>query len=759
MQARANEESAYPLAARRRSAGLWRRFIDSMNQDERDNSNGKLSDFTTTPRVIFITALAVAIGAASAFISLILLRAIGLFTNLFFFQRWNFSLVSPAGNRLGILEVLIPIGGGILVGLMARYGSERIRGHGIPEAIEAILVNGSRVEPKVSVLKLVSSAISIGSGGPFGAEGPIIVTGGSFGSMIAQLFRLASVERKTLLVAGAAGGMSATFGSPIAAVMLAAEVLLFEWKPRSLMPVIAASATAAAVRYYIIAPPPIFPMQSSAAALGVGGYAGCILVGLLASGLSILMTEGIYVVEDTFRRLPIHWMWWPALGGLVVGIGGLIYPAALGVGYGSIASMLHGNITIQVILGFLLVKALIWMISLGSGTSGGIIAPLLLIGGALGGLESFFLPNAGLGFWPLISMAAVLGSAMRAPLTGVIFAFELTHNTNALIPLMIAVGTAHLVVVLALKRSILTEKVARRGFHVSNELAVDPLERMLVREAMRTNIVALPAHASMRELMRSLKGGRSQRGQSLLPVIDAQDHLAGVLTRANLQRLLQQASGNGSSAGGQISGKHTLDDFVKRDPVVAYLDDTMRVAVNRMTETGYTRLPVVDRHHPDKLMGMVSLHDLLKARQRNLDEERHRERVLRIHIFIPGRGVRQVATRTLPEPGVQPEIPVEAQPVVLPESAPAPVVEAATGATAQAEAEATDEARAEAQAETKVKAEARAEAEAAQTATEATAVGASAEKTPEPPTEDMPEARSEAASGPGAQESLPTEQP
>ena len=689
MQARAHEEPAFPRATQRHRAGLWSRFIDAMNQDERDNSNGELSDFTTTPRVIFITALAVVIGVASAFISLILLRAIGLFTNLFFFQRWDFQLVSPAGNSLGWLEVIVPIGGGILVGLMARYGSERIRGHGIPEAIEAILVNGSRVEPKVSVLKLVSSAISIGSGGPFGAEGPIIVTGGSFGSMIAQLFRLASVERKTLLVAGAAGGMSATFGSPIAAVALAVEVLLFEWKPRSLRPVIAASATAAAVRYYIIAPPPIFPMQSSAGALNFAGYGGCVLVGLLASGLAVLMTEGIYLVEDTFRRLPIHWMWWPALGGLVVGIGGLIYPAALGVGYSSIASMLRGNITAQVILGFLIIKAIIWMISLGSGTSGGIIAPLLLIGGALGGLESFFLPNFGPGFWPLISMAAVLGSAMRAPLTGVIFAFELTHNTNAIIPLMIAVGVAHLVMVLALKRSILTEKVSRRGFHVSNELAIDPLERMLVREAMRTNIVALPAHASVRELMSTLKAKARPRGQALLPVIDTQDHLVGVLTRSDLQRLLKESSAGGANGSGgptepaRRNGKHALEDFVQRRPVVAYLDDTLRVAVNRMTETGYTRLPVVERHHPDKLMGIVALHDVLKARQRNLEEERHRERVLRIHIFVPGRGARQVATRSIPAPDIQPEIPPETPPVLLPESASKQVAEAVTEARAE----------------------------------------------------------------------------
>ncbi len=654
MQADGNAEPA-PLSTTtdHDSIGLWRRFILSMNQDERDTSNGELSDFTTTPRVIFITALAVFIGAASAVISLILLRAIGLFTNLFFFQRWSVALVSPAGNSLGLLEVLVPVSGGIIVGLLARYGSERIRGHGIPEAIEAILVNGSRVEPKVSILKLISSAISIGSGGPFGAEGPIIVTGGSFGSMVAQLFRLASVERKTLLVAGAAGGMSATFGSPVAAVMLAVEVLLFEMKPRSLLPVIAASATAAAVRYYIIAPPPIFPMTPSAPTLSFTGYAGCILVGLLASVLAIILTLAIYRVEDTFRKLPIHWMWWPALGGVVVGVGGLIFPEALGVGYSSIASMLRGNITLQIILGFLVIKSIIWVVSLGSGTSGGIIAPLLLMGGALGGLAGWYLPNAGPGFWSLICMAAVLGSAMRAPLTGIIFAFELTHNVNALIPLMFAVGAAHMVTVLALKRSILTEKVSRRGFHVSNELLVDPLERMLVHEVMRTNIIALPAQASLPELARAFKRGEYPRGQALFPVIDADDHLLGVMMRSDLQHLLLRAPGGARSA--QISSGHTIAEFMKRDPVIAHPDDTLRTAINRMTETGLTRLPVVDRGAPGKLMGMVALRDVLKARMRNLEEERRRERILRIHIFMPGRGPGRAITQPVPTPSVGPE--------------------------------------------------------------------------------------------------------
>jgi chloride channel protein, CIC family len=287
-----------------------------------------------------------------------------------FFQRWSTALVSPAGNHLGVFVIIVPVIGALIIGLMARYGSERIRGHGIPEAIEAILLHGSRIEPKVAVLKPLSSAISIGSGGPFGAEGPIIMTGGAIGSLIAQFFHLSSSERKTLLVAGAAGGMSATFASPVAAVLLAVELLLFEWKPRSLIPVALASATAAVVRPYIIGMGPLFPTPPHSAFIGPGGTLSCVLVGLLAGALSALLTIAVYASEDAFRHLPIHWMWWPAIGGLVVGIGGLIFPQALGVGYDTIGALIQGNVTIQVILGVLLIKSTIWAVSLGSGTSG-----------------------------------------------------------------------------------------------------------------------------------------------------------------------------------------------------------------------------------------------------------------------------------------------------------------------------------------------------------------------------------------------------
>src|ERR1700722_2608803 len=502
------------------------------------HGNDELGDFTTTWRVVPISLLAMVIGAVCAFVALALLRLIGLFTNLFYFGRWNTSLVSPAGNHLGIYSVFVPIAGALIIGVMARYGSERIRGHGIPEAIESILLNGSRIEPKVALLKPISSAISIGSGGPFGAEGPIIMTGGGVGSMIAQLFHLTSAERKTLLVAGAAGGMSATFAAPVAAVLLAVELLLFEWKPRSLIPVALASAVAAVARRYLLGFGPLFPVPVHPLFIGPKGLLGCALVGLLAGILSALLTVSVYAAEDAFQHLPIHWMWWPALGGLAIGLGGLIFPQTLGVGYDTIGALLQGSVTTKVILGVLLVKWFIWAVSLGSGTSGGVLAPLLMMGGALGGREAMFLPNEGAGFWPLISMGAVLGGTMRSPFTSIIFAFELTHDGNVFLPLLVASVIAHAFTVLTLKRSILTEKVARRGFHLSREYSVDPLEILFVREVMRTNVVALSALSTTAEMQEILRTG-TRHSQRLLPVVDRGGRLVGVLTRADIRERVE----------------------------------------------------------------------------------------------------------------------------------------------------------------------------------------------------------------------------
>jgi H+/Cl- antiporter ClcA len=584
--------------------------------------NEKLGDFTTSPRVLGISVLAIGIGFLSAYVALLLLRLIGIFTNLFFYHRWGTALVSPAANTLGAWELAVPVVGALVIGLMARYGSERIRGHGIPEAIEAILINGSKVEPKVAILKPLSSAISIGSGGPFGAEGPIIMTGAAFGSMIAQFFHLTAAERKTLLVAGAAGGMSATFASPVAAVLLAVELLLFEWKPRSLVPVALASVAAAATRRHILGMGPLFPVPAHAAFIGVNGLLGCVVAGIAAGALSALLTLAVYASEDLFKRLPIHWMWWPALGGLAIGAGGLVFPQALGVGYDTIGALLAGDVRLRMIGGVLLVKSLMWAISLGSGTSGGVLAPLLMMGGALGGLEASFLPYQGAGFWPLVSMGAILGGTMRSPFTGVIFMLELTHDVNMLLPLLLAVTIAHGFTVLVLRRSILTEKVARRGYHLSREYAVDPLEILFVREVMRTNVVALAAETSREELQRRLPHDRHRRDQMLYPVVKGGHELVGAITGAKLRQMLEDPQ----------AAQRPLAAAAQEEPVVAYAGEPLRMVANRMAETGFSRFPVLEREGSRRLVGMISLQDLLQARTRVLEEERRRERVLRIHL-------------------------------------------------------------------------------------------------------------------------------
>jgi len=585
-----------------------------------------LGDFTTTARVIPISLLAIVIGVLSSGVAWALLKLIGLFTNLFYYQRWSSALVSPAGNHMGVLAIFVPVAGALIIGLMARYGSERIRGHGIPEAIESILINGSRVQPRLAILKPLSSAISIGSGGPFGAEGPIIMTGGAFGSMIAQLFHFTSAERKTLLVAGAAAGMSATFAAPISAVLLAVELLLFEWKPRSLIPVALASAVAGAARRYVIGLGPLFPTPAHPVFIGPQGLLGCVVAGVLAGGLSALLTLAVYGAEDAFQHLKIHWMWWPAIGGLVVGIGGFIFPQALGVGYDTIGALVQGDAPRALILGVLLVKPIIWAVSLGSGTSGGVLAPLLMMGGALGGLEAMFLPNEGLGFWPLVSMGAILGGTMRSPFTGILFAVELTHDVNMFLPLLVAAVIAHLFTVLTLKRSILTEKVSRRGYHLSREYAVDPLEILFVREVMRSKLVAVPASASVEDLRRMFHSTHRSHGQRLYPLIEG-EILRGVVTRKQVAELLADSNHSGAK----------LAELASGNPVVAYPDEPLRVVVYRMAETGFTRMPVVDRGDSQKLAGIISLEDLLHARTRNLTEERERERVLKIR--LPFRGV------------------------------------------------------------------------------------------------------------------------
>ncbi len=483
----------------------------------------RLGDFTADRRILTLTGMAALIGVISAFVALALLRLIGFFTHLFYYHAIDSRLVSPADNRLGVWALLVPIVGGLIVGLMARYGSERIRGHGIPEALEAILIGQSRMSARVAVLKPLSSAISIGTGGPFGAEGPIIMTGGALGSLFGQAFHLSPAERKTLLVAGAAGGMAAVFGTPLAATLLAVELLLFEWKPRSFIPVACAAAVAGALRVPLLGAGPLFPVPPHAA-LTADGLVIALALGIAAGFGSGLLTWLVYACEDLFRKVPIHWMWWPLLGGAVIGLGGLLYPRALGVGYDTIHDLLTGQLVGVALVGLMVTKAVIWAVALGSGTSGGVLAPLLIMGGALGALEAHWIPSGDPGLWAALSMGAMMGGTMRSPFTAVAFMVELTHDVNVLPGLLVACVAADAVTVLLMKRSILTEKVARRGYHVTREYIANPLHLLRVQDVMEPPVLQVgdrpPAVSYPDELLDHALTKMLEHEVDLLPVVN-----------------------------------------------------------------------------------------------------------------------------------------------------------------------------------------------------------------------------------------------
>ena len=560
----------------------------------------RLADHSADWRMIMLAGAAVVVGTGAAFGAWILLKLIAFATNLFWFVRISAAPAEIMDANVGLAVVAIPVIGSLLIGLMARFGSEKIKGHGIPEAIEAILYGESRLSLKVAVLKPLSSAISIGSGGPFGAEGPIIMTGGAIGSLFAQCFHLSAAERKTLLVAGAAAGMTGIFGTPIAAILLAIEVLLFEWKPRSFVPVVVGTLVAFAWRPLLLGAGPIFPFAAAPVqawwpteglALGIG-----VLVGLEAALLSAML----YRVEDAFHRLPVHWMWWPALGGIVVGVGGLIDARVLGAGYANIQALLDGSLAVRVILALLVVKAIVWLVALGSGTSGGVLAPLLIMGGALGALLGQFLPGS-VGFWAMIGMAAMMSGAMRAPLTGALFAVELTGHFDAL-PATIAAATgAYAISVLVMRRSILTEKIARRGRHILQEYTVDPYEFLQAEQVMTPDPAVLSGTMSIKDAVAYFADDATHR---TYPVVDEGGRLVAMVSRADALRWQVDGELPDTSIGEALSDS---------SQPTAYPHSPIGGVADLMVESGVGRIPIVEVG-TNRVVGILSRHDLLKVR-------------------------------------------------------------------------------------------------------------------------------------------------
>ncbi len=574
------------------------------------------------PRVLLLCAVAIALGVGAAFIARILVALISLVTNAAFYGRWSVENVSPAGHHLGAWVIVVPVIGGLIVGLMARWGSRAIRGHGIPEAMEQVLLNESKIPPRITFLKPVSSAIAIGTGGPFGAEGPIIATGGALGSFLGQLLHVTGDERKVLLAAGAAGGMTAIFGSPVAAVILAVELLLFELRPRSLIPVALATVAAAAVRYAMVGSTPVFAMPFVAEP-GMGALAVYVALGAAIGLVSVAVTHIVYGIEDAFEKLPVHWMWWPAIGGLAVGIVGYYAPLTLGVGYTNIEDIVSGHLAVGALAFLCVMKFISWSIALGSGTSGGTLAPMFTIGGALGALAGFgvmaIAPQLGVDprIAGLVGMAAIFAGASRALLTSVVFAFETTQQPHGLLPLLGGCAAAYLVSALTMRNTIMTEKIARRGVRVPTEYAADYLEQVLVRDACSRDVVSLRTSDELGEVRTLLNSGKPDYQHQGFPVVDDNGRVRGVITR---RVLLDPSQPN----------MRRIGDLGLRAPVVVHENHSLREAADHMVAENIGRLIVVGVDAPHPLVGFLTRGDILSAHKRRLKGAREGGRHIRI---------------------------------------------------------------------------------------------------------------------------------
>jgi CIC family chloride channel protein len=585
-----------------------------------------------THRVLLISVLAILLGAVAAWAAQLLMFMINVITDICFYGRVSDVIgrdvhtgsfvLSPAGNHLGAWVILIPAIGGVVASVMARWGSRAIQGHGIPEAMEQILTNESNIPARMTWLKPVSSAFAIGTGGPFGAEGPIISTGGALGSLIGQLLRVSANERKVLLAAGAAAGMAAVFGAPVASLVLAVELLLFELRPRSLIPVALATVTAVGVRYATYGAGPVFPMPN---VLEPGGWAlaSYIVIGGIVGLASVWVTKAVYGVEDLFAKLPIHWMWWPIIGALVAGVIGWIEPRTLGVGYDNIDALVQGHFGVTMLLTFGVLKFLSWVIALGSGTSGGTLAPLFMIGGSLGALVGIGM--GGMAPWfgidpriaALVGMAAIFAGSSRALLTAIVFAFETTRQPAGLLPLLGGCTAAYLISALMMRNTIMTEKIARRGVRVPAEYAADYLDQVTVGVACARDVYSLRGEQTLAEVRRWLGEGTPEAQHQGFPVVDAAGQVQGVLTRRTL-------------LDPQWHYTLTVGELITRAPVMVKESHSLREAADHMVAEQVGRLIVVSQDSPYRLVGIITRGDILSAHAKRLREARFKGRHIKL---------------------------------------------------------------------------------------------------------------------------------
>jgi H+/Cl- antiporter ClcA len=573
-------------------------------------------------RLVTICFLAAGIGLLAGAIAFLLYKLIGLLTNISFYGHASAAFISPRYNHLGLWVIPIPVIGGLIVGVMAKYGSSKIKGHGIPEAMEAVLVNRSRIEPRVAILKPISAAIAIGTGGPFGAEGPIIQTGGAVGSLIGQLLHTTASERKVLLACGAAAGMSATFNTPIAGVILAIELLLFEFKSRSFIPLVIASTLATAVHMQLLGTGPMFRV----AAMNFDvprGLPFYLLLGGLCGLAAVGFTRLLYWTEDLFEKLPIDELWWPAIGALGLGIIGYFVPRVLGVGYDTIGDILNANLALSLLIVVMLAKSAALVISLGSGTSGGLLAPMFMSSAAMGGAFAMVLnkiiPSAHLspGAFALVAMGAVFGAASRATFAFIIFAFEITRDYNSVLPLMLVSVIADGIAMLLMPRaSIMTEKLRRRGLRIPHEYEADVLYHMTVSQTMEQDVPTVPAAMTIGYLAERIARGDPQVGaHDGMIVLNEQGKLAGVITRGDVMRALDK----------DPSGAIAVLDAGSQSVVVTYPDEGLQDASEKMLRHNIGRLPVVERNDEKNVVGYLGRPGIMAARLHRFNDEYVRE--------------------------------------------------------------------------------------------------------------------------------------
>jgi CIC family chloride channel protein len=585
-------------------------FLNSLEQAEGDTKKPVI----VKGRLLIICGYCLAVAIAISFIAKVLVSLINLVTNLAFYQTLSLSFNSPANNHLGAWVIVVPVIGGVVVGLMALYGSKAIRGHGIPEAMEQILVNESNIKPAITLLKPLSSAIAIGTGGPFGAEGPIIATGGALGSTIGQIFKVTSNERKIILAAGATAGMSAIFGTPIAAIFLAIELLLFEFSPRAILPVALACITGAAGHHLLFESGPVFPMPDIAVPSNQALFIYSAM-GIFIGFLSIGITKIVYWVEDNFEKLPIHWMWWPAIGGLAVGVIGFYFPHTLGVGYDNIIGLLSGSWPLTLVLTLCIFKFLSWAIALGSGTSGGTLAPLMTMGGAAGAVTGMvilkFFPDAGISvpLSALIGMSAMFAGASRAYLTSIVFALEATMQSHALLPLLGACTGAYIVSFFLMENTIMTEKIVRRGLSVPDSFSPDLLQKITVAQVVGGTEDLINADTSIHDVQNWINANHRDEGHFV--VVNSQGEYAGTIGLSDIYD--NQAKGNQPI-------KTILNNKIN---AAITGEDALRRAIERMSENDVEVLPVVSPANRNVVTGVITYKDIIDAYTQNIRKDEY----------------------------------------------------------------------------------------------------------------------------------------